>query len=80
MNRWNPYRLVDIFGQLEMPVLEEDFLERDLQKEKFAAKEPKRRWNKRRIAIWSGVAAGSLALTGVAVFFARRTFANRAAA
>lgn len=71
MRRWNQCRLIDILSSIDLSLLEGHFPEVDLEKVKKIAK---RKHGKARvwIAVVSGFAAGSAALTGVVVFFLSR--------
>lgn len=81
MNLWNQYRLIDIFSNVDLSLVETDVPEKDLENEQLCPQDKKSRWNGRRIAVVSGIAAaGSLALTGVVVLVCRRHDAFRRAA
>lgn len=67
MNRLNQYRLIDIMSHIDMSLVEEDFPEGDLDKLELFPQEKKGGLGKK-IAIISGIAAGSIALTGAVVF------------
>lgn len=71
MSLWSQYRLIDIMSNIDLSLVEEDFPEGDLDNlELFPEK--KNKWNKRRIAVLSGLAASSIALTGVVVMVCRK--------
>lgn len=77
MREWNQYCLIDIFSQVDPSLLEENFLEGDLDKIDFDAIDlwPKqeKRWNKKTIALITGIAAGTVALAGTVVYLCART-------
>lgn len=86
MSRWNQYRLVDILCSVDPALLEEEIPESDLERfgacpdpeaacgaaEDLGQEEAGIKRRRRRIALISGLAAGSVALTGVAVLAFRK--------
>lgn len=70
MSLWSQYRLIDILSEIDMSLVEEEFPEGDLENPELFPE--KKRWSKRRIAVLSGLAASSLALTGVVVMVCRK--------
>ena len=71
MNLWNENRLIDIMGHADPALLEEDFPECDLEK-KTALTMTEQKHSRKRTVLVAGVAAGSLALTGVAFLVGRK--------
>lgn len=64
-------RLIDIMRDMDLSLIEAEFPEKDLEcQEPIPECEPAR--NKIKIALISGLAASSLALTGVVVLLCRR--------
>lgn len=63
-------RLIDIFGKIDMALMEEDFLEKDL--EHFETEPAGKKDSRKKIAVISGIAAGSVALTGVIVYLMKK--------
>ena len=62
MSLWRQARLIDIFSQMDMELAADEIPEGDIQKEELLPyTKPKR--NKKRIAIVSGIAVTSAALT-----------------
>lgn len=70
MNHLSDGRLIDILSKVAPALTEEDFLDRDLEQFELAPKEKKE--NKKKIAVISGIAAGSVALTGVIVLLMKK--------
>ena len=70
MNHLSDGRLIDILSKIDLALTEEDFLDRDLEHFELAPKEKKE--GKKRIAVISGIAAGSVALTGVIVLLMKK--------
>lgn len=71
MNLWNENRLIDIMGHVDPMLLEGDFPECDLENgTALSVTEQKHR--RKRTVLVAGVAAGSLALTGVALLVGRK--------
>lgn len=79
MSLWNQYRLIDIMSNIDMALVEEDFPEGDLDNLELFPKK-KNKWNKRKVAVLSGLAASSIALTGVVVIVVKRHDVFRRAA
>ena len=71
MNLWNANRLIDIIGHADPALLEGDFPECDLEKE-TALTLTEQKHSRKRTVLVAGVAAGSLALTGVALLVGRK--------
>ena len=71
MNLWNENRLIDIMGHADPALLEEDLPECDLEKE-TALTMTEQKHSRKRTVLVAGVAAGSLALTGVAFLVGRK--------
>lgn len=78
MSLWSCGRLIDLMSQMDLALAEEDFLEEDLNKPELI-KESKKR-SRKKLAVVSGLAAGSIALTGVAVLLCRKRDLFRKAA
>lgn len=73
MSQWNQYRLIDILSNIDLSLVEEEVPEGDLENlELFPQEQEKKLRQKRRIAILSGLAAGSIALTGAVVLVCRK--------
>lgn len=70
MNHLSDGRLIDILSKIDLALTEEDFLDRDLEHFELASKGKKE--SKKRIAVISGIAAGSVALTGVLVLLMKK--------
>jgi hypothetical protein len=70
MSQFCDGRLIDMMGMLDPDLLEEDFLERDLGSRKILPW--RKREGKKKLAVISGIAAGSVALTGVVVFLLKK--------
>lgn len=78
MNYPGDGRLVDILSKIDLSLLEDDFLDRDLEKKELAPEEKKE--GRKKLAVISGIAAGSVALTGVIVLLLRKHEGLRKAA
>lgn len=80
MSLWSQYRMMDIMSQMDLAQVAEDIPECDLENQELFERynlnleklvpERKNRWKK--IAVLSGIAASSIALTGVVVLVCRR--------
>ena len=80
MSSWSQYRMMDIMRQIDLALVAEDIPEGDLDKPELFEKygldaeklvpEKKNRWKK--IALLSGIAASSIALTGVVVLMCKK--------
>lgn len=82
MSLWCQSRLVDIMREIDLSLMEEEFLEKDLERQQPVTEAPEKETarSKIKIAVISGLAASSLALTGVAVFlFRKRSLFGKAA-
>ncbi len=81
MRAWNQYCLVDIFSQMDPSLLEEEFLEGDLEQldEKNLWPEAKQRWSGKKIAAVTGVVTGAVAITGAVFFLVKKYRENMAA-
>lgn len=79
MSQWNQCRLIDIFTQIDMASLDEFDIEADLENvELMAAKD---KWSKKKIALVTGIAAGSAAvITGAVILLCRKNLLVRKAA
>lgn len=71
MSLWSSYRLIDMMSQIDLSFLEEIALESDLDRLELSS-ETKRKWSGKRIAMLSGLAASSVALTGMIVFVCKK--------
>lgn len=71
MNLWNEHRLIDIMGYIDPTLLEENFPECDLENGTALSVEKQKHYKKHSVLV-AGVAAGSLALTGVALLVCRK--------
>lgn len=79
MSLWSQCRLIDILSHIDLPLVEEEFPEGDLDNAELCPDEDRNRRGRRRIAVVSGVAAGSIALTGAVMFVYRKYGAFRKA-
>ncbi|MDO4298100.1 MAG: hypothetical protein Q4C59_06450 [Lachnospiraceae bacterium] len=79
MSSWNEYRLVDILSRIDLSLLEGNFPEEDLENPELFEEE-KQKKSRVRIALISGLAASSVAVAGVIVFFCRKHEVLRKAA
>lgn len=78
MSLWSQCRMIDILTHIDMELVEEEFPEGDLDNLELSPES--RKWDKKKVAVVSGVAAASsIALTGVVVFMCRRYNALRKA-
>lgn len=75
MRSFSECRLIDIFSNIDLSMVEDDGLEADLDDlehmDLWAVK--KEKWSKKKIAVITGIAAGSVALTGAVLLFARKS-------
>ena len=71
MNLWNENRLIDIMSHLDPELVEENFPECDLENQTVMTSVGQKH-SLRRTTLMAGVAAGSLALTGVALLVGRK--------
>lgn len=75
MRSFSECRLIDIFSNVDLSMIEEDGLEANLEDlehmDLWAVKKDK--WSKKRIAVITGIAAGSVALTGAVLLFAKKS-------
>lgn len=73
MSFFNQCRLIDILRNVDLSLLEEDFLEKDLSHDSHPVIwERDQKSQNKKIALISGLAAGSIAVTGVVVFMCRK--------
>lgn len=78
MNCLSDGRLVDMMSRVDLCLLEDDFLEEDLKQDELVPKEKQE--GRKKLAVISGIAAGSVALTGVIVFLVKKREVLRRAA
>lgn len=72
MSLWSQSRLIDILTHIDMSLIDDELPEGDLDNSDLFS-ESRSRWNRRRVAVVSGVAAaGSIALTGAVVLVCRK--------
>ena len=71
MSQWSEYRMIDIMSKIDLSLLEEDFPEEDLNNPELYTEE-KAKWSKSRIALISGLAAGSVAVAGAIVWICKK--------
>jgi hypothetical protein len=69
-------RFIDMLEHIDVSLLEEDGLERDLRNPVLSL-EKREKWNKKKIAMISGIAAGSVAIAGAMVFLIRKNHGLR---
>lgn len=70
MSLWSQYRMIDIMSQIDLSLVEEDVPEGDLDNLNLFPE--KKKWSTKKKAVVSGIAAGSIALTGVVVLLCRK--------
>lgn len=71
MSQWNQNRLIDIFTNIDISLLESEMLEADLENTELM-EEKKEKWGKKKIAVISGIAAGSVVITGAVVLLLKK--------
>lgn len=71
MSFWSEYRLIDILSRIDLSLVEEGFPEGDLENPELFPDE-KQKKSRARVALISGLAASSVAVAGVIVFFRRK--------
>lgn len=75
MRSFSECRLIDIFSKVDLSMIEDDGLEADLEDwehmDLWAVK--KEKWSKKKIAVITGIAAGSVALTGAVLLLAKKS-------
>lgn len=71
MSLWSQSRLIDIMRNIDLSLVEEEFPEGDLERPEVCPERKPAR-NRKKIAVISGLAASSLALTGMVVFLHKR--------
>jgi hypothetical protein len=79
MNLWSQYRLIDIMSNIDLSLVEEEIPEGDLDNMNLFP-ETGNRWNRKKIAVISGIAASSIAITGAALLVFRKHNGFRRAA
>ena len=72
MSEWNQNRLIDIFTNVDISLLESEMLEADLENAELMENK-KEKWGKKKIAVISGIAAGSVAITGAVVLLLKKS-------
>ncbi|MEE1032872.1 MAG: hypothetical protein U0L12_12145 [Ruminococcus sp.] len=72
MSAWNQNRLIDIFTNVDISLLESEMLEADLENAELMENK-KEKWGKKKIAVISGIAAGSVAITGAVVLLLKKS-------
>lgn len=70
MNGLSDGRLVDILSRIDPVLLDDDFPDGDLEQAGLVPEEKKE--GRKKLAVISGIAAGSVALTGVIVFLVKK--------
>lgn len=71
MSLWSEYRLMELMRHIDISLLEEDYPDEDVDNPMLFQEEiPKRK--KSRLALISGIAAGSVAAAGVIVYICRK--------
>lgn len=78
MREFSEERLIDMFEQIDISLLDIDDIEQDLENSELCQETKK--WNKRKIAVITGIAAGSVAITGAAIYFLRKSSSLKKAA
>lgn len=71
MSKWNECRLIDVFSNVDISLLESDSLEEDLDQDDLWA-DKKEKWSKKKIAVITSIAAGSVALTGAVILLFKK--------
>lgn len=79
MSLWSEYRLMNIMSNIDISLLDEDYPDRDVDNPALFTEEKAKR-KKSRIALISGIAAGSVAAAGVIVYICRKHEVFRKAA
>ena len=76
MREWNQYCLIDIFSQVDPSALEEHFIEGDLDLFDLERLDlwpcEKKRWNAKKIALITGIAASTVAVAGTVIYLCAR--------
>ena len=72
MSAWNQNRLIDIFTNEDISWQESEMLEADLENAELMENK-KEKWGKKKIAVISGIAAGSVAITGAVVLLLKKS-------
>ena len=72
MSAWNQNRLIDIFTNVDISLLESEMMEADLENAELMENK-KEKWGKKKIAVISGIAAGSVAITGAVVLLLKKS-------
>lgn len=79
MSFWSEYRLMNIMSNIDISLLEEDYPDTDVDDPVLFAEDRTAR-KKSRLALISGIAAGSVAAAGVIVYICRKHEVFRKAA
>ena len=80
MNAWSQYRMMDIMSQMDLEQVAENIPECDLENPELLDKyglvqetiSPERKSQWKKIALLSGIAASSIALTGVVMLVCKK--------
>lgn len=74
MRALSEFRLIDILSHVDISALESDVPDEDLRNPRLASRAGKQGSGKKRAAILSGIAAGSVMLTGAILLMCRKHF------
>lgn len=72
MSAFSEFRMIDILSHVDISALESEVPDQDLSNPKLAARAGKQGSEKKRLAIISGIAAGSVMLTGAILLACRK--------
>lgn len=79
MSKWCESRLIDVFTSIDISLLEADGVENDLSQIDLRESQKEKK-TKKRIAVITGIAAGSVAITGaVILLFKKGSWMKKAA-
>ena len=70
MSKWNDSRILDVFEKIDISFLDGDDVEADLENAEICTVR-KEKWSKKKISMITGIAAGTVALTGVVIYLLR---------
>lgn len=72
MRTLNEFRLIDLLSHVDISAIESDVPDGDLENPELAAKAGRQEKEKKRLAIISSIAAGSVMLTGAILLLHRK--------
>ena len=79
MTKWNDSRILDVFEKIDISLLDGTDVEDDLENTEICPVR-KEKWSKKKISVITGIAAGTVALTGVVIYLCREGGRMRRAA